>query len=145
MSASSAAAPASTARAAGFGGLCRGKSRTGPSRALLLANAAGAVAATVFATAGVVRSDHSGASGGFWAASSAVRTLAITGPLLAGMAARGRPAPQLLIAAGLAQLGDSALGLWQHNLSMTVAPAAMGLIHLRTAWALTQRHPDARA
>ena len=114
--------------------------RDGTSQALLLVNAAGAMAAAVFAAAGIVRAvhartdDHPRSPSLFWAASSAVRTWAVTGPLLAAITARRPPAPHLLVAAGLVQLGDSAIGLWQRNLSMTVAPAAMGLIHLGTAY-----------
>jgi hypothetical protein len=73
----------------------------------------------------------------FWAASSAVRTWAVTVPLLAALAQQGRPAPQLLVVAGLIQLGDSALGAWQRKPDMTVAPALMGLIHLSSARVLS--------
>lgn len=139
------------ARTAAQDGRRRSDPPGGASQALLLANAAGAAAATVFAVAGIARSgrpgndDHPGAPEGFWAASSAIRTWAVAGPLLAAVAAQRRPAPQLLLAAGLVQLGDSALGLRQRNLPMTVAPATMGVIHLRTAYALTRHRRDTGA
>lgn len=99
-------------------------------------NAVGAAAAAVFAAVGVVRPDFArpgstpGALTGFWAASSAVRTWAVTVPLLVGIVRDGRPARPLLVVAGLVQLGDAALGVEQHNPRMTVLPAAMGLVHL---------------
>lgn len=66
-----------------------------------------------------------------------MRTWAVTGPLLVGMARGGRPAPQLLLAAGLIQVMDAGLGVWQRNPPMAVLPAAMGLVHLGTAAILT--------
>jgi len=119
-------------------------SRSTARRALVLVNAAGAVAAGVFAGIGAARpsSVHGGTTSSppadFWAASSAVRTWAVTVPLLAGLAQQGRPAPQLLVVAGLIQLGDSALGAWQRKPDMTVAPAVMGLIHLASARVLSR-------
>lgn len=71
------------------------------------------------------------------AASSAVRTCGFTAPLLVGFARGGRPAPQLLVAAGIVQLMDAGLGLWQRNPPMAVLPAAMGLVHLASARILT--------
>jgi len=62
-----------------------------------------------------------------------VRTWAITAPILAEITRGGRPSPELLTVAGLVQLGDAALGVWQGNASMAVLPAAMGVIHLRSA------------
>lgn len=113
-------------------------------KAVLAVNALGAAAAAAFATMALARPDYvqsdssSSSLAQFWVASSAVRTWAITAPLLAGII-RGRPpAPQLLTAAGLVQLGDSALGAWQQNANMAVFPAAMGLIHLRTARLLSR-------
>lgn len=106
---------------------------------LLAVNAGGAAVAAVFAGVGLARPGYvqPGASSssvtGFWVASSAVRTWAVTAPLLAGILRGGRPAPPLLAVAGLVQLGDAALGAWQHNPRMTVLPAAMGLLHLGTA------------
>ncbi len=91
-------------------------------------------AATGLARPGYVQSGSSSSSlAGFWAASSAVRTWAITAPLLAGIIRGGRPAPQLLAVAGLVQLGDAALGVWQRNARMAAFPAAMGLVHLGSA------------
>jgi len=107
--------------------------------AVLAVNAAGAGAAAVFAAAGLAHPGYiqpgssSSSLTAFWAASSAVRTWAITAPLLAGIVHGGRPAPQLLAVAGLVQLGDAALGAWQHNARMAVFPAAMGLVHLGSA------------
>ena len=114
-------------------------SSTKARRAVLVANGAGAAAAAIFAAVGLARPSYvqAGAASGslteFWAASSAVRTWAITIPLLAGLATTGRAAPQLLTVAGLVQLGDAALGIWQRKPDMTVAPAAMGLLHLTSA------------
>jgi hypothetical protein len=112
---------------------------------LLAVNAAGVTAAAVFAAAGVVRPSYveAGASSDslsdFWSASSAVRTWAITVPLVAGLARTGRPSPRLLTVAGLVQLGDSILGIRQRNPGMALAPAVMGLIHLASARILSGR------
>ncbi len=113
-------------------------------RVVLAVNGVGAATAAVFAAAGLTRPSYvqPGASSSslteFWAASSAVRTWAITVPLLAGLATTGRAAPQLLTVAGLVQLGDAALGIWQRKPDMTLAPAAMGLIHLTSARLLSR-------
>ena len=109
---------------------------------LMLANFAGVAAAAAFAARGLRRPDFVRPGAGvdplteFWAASSAVRTWALAGPLLGGLVT-GRAAPELLAVAGLVQLGDSALGAWQRKADMTVAPAVMGLVHLATAWLLS--------
>jgi hypothetical protein len=112
--------------------------------ALLVLNGAGALIATGFAGAGFARPSIAGSrSDGetaeitrFWAASSAIRTWAITGPLLASLLTHRGPSPQIVTAAGMVQLGDAGLGLRQRNLAMTLAPAVMGVIHLVTARAL---------
>ncbi len=112
-------------------------------RILLAVNAVGASASAVFAVVGLVRPGYvqPGSSvsplAKFWSASSAGRTLVITGPLLLGIARGGRPAPQLLVTAGIVQLVDAGLGVWQRNASMAALPAAMGLVHLATARVLT--------
>lgn len=114
--------------------------------ALLVLNGAGALVAAGFAAAGLARPSIAdpGSDGrpsrltGFWAASSAVRTVAITGPLLAELVTRRGPSPQLLTAAGIVQLGDAALGVRQGNAFMTIAPAVMGGIHLATARLLSR-------
>ena len=106
---------------------------------LIALNAAGAAAAAVFAAFGAARPGYiesekgPGSPAGFWAASSAVRTWAITIPLLAALIRQRRPSPELLAVAGLVQLGDSALGIRQHNPRMTLAPALMAIVHLATA------------
>ncbi len=69
----------------------------------------------------------------FWAASSAVRTWAVTAPLVGSLLVDGRATPTLLTVAGLVQFGDSALGLWQRKPDMTIAPAVMGTVHLASA------------
>lgn len=108
-------------------------------------NAAGAAAAPAFAAVGAARPDYIdrekglNSPAGFWAASSAVRTWAITIPLLAALVRQRRLSPELLTVAGLIQLGDSALGIRQHNPRMTLAPALMGIVHLATARRLA--HP----
>ncbi len=106
---------------------------------LLVANGVGAGAAAGFAGLGLVRPSYveagaaSGSLSGFWAVSSALRTWAITIPLLSELVFKQRITPELLTVAGLVQLGDSALGIRQRNASMTLAPAAMGLVHLASA------------
>lgn len=122
--------------------------RTTPSprmlAALLVLNGVGALIATGFAGAGFARpsiADPRSPSKTdevtrFWAASSAIRTWAITGPLLASLLAHRSPSPHVVTAAGIVQLGDAALGLRQRNTFMTLAPAVMGAIHLFTARAL---------
>ncbi len=110
---------------------------------LLAANAVGASASAVFALVGLVRPGYVQPGSPvtpvakFWAASSAVRTWAVTGPLLVGMTRGERPAPHLLLAAGMVQLMDAGLGVWQRNPPMAVLPAAMGLVHLASARVLT--------
>ncbi len=117
----------------------------GTSRAILLANGAGAAAAAVFAAVGLVNpgyvdtADRPGPLTRFWAASSAVRTWSITAPLLVAVATRARPSPHLLATAGLVQLGDSALGIWQRNPRMALAPAIMGAVHLASSRAALRR------
>ena len=118
---------------------------------LVALNAAGAAAAAAFAALGTARPGYvdreksPDTPAGFWATSSAVRTWAITIPLLAALARQGRTRPELLAVAGLVQLGDSALGIRQHNPRMTVAPALMGIIHLATARQVAQSvTPDDR-
>ncbi len=109
--------------------------------ALLVVNGAGALIATGFAGAGLARpsiaqpnSDaEANALASFWSASSAIRTWAITGPLLAALLTRRGPSPQLVTAAAIVQLGDAVLGIRQRNTGMTIAPAVMGVIHLITA------------
>lgn len=113
---------------------------------LLVLNGVGALIATGFAGAGLARpliaEPNSDARittvTEFWAASSAIRTWAITGPLLAALLTRRGPSPQLVTAAGIVQLGDAALGLRQRNTFMTVAPALMGVIHLVSARVLVR-------
>ena len=106
---------------------------------LIAVNAAGAAAAAAFAALGAARPGYidpekgPNSTAGFWAASSAVRTWAITIPLLAALIRQRRPGPELLMVAGLVQLGDSALGIRQHNPRMTLAPGLMGIVHLATA------------
>ena len=113
---------------------------------LIALNAVGAAAAAAFAALGAARPGYvdqekfPDALAGFWAASSAVRTWAITIPLLAALARPGRASPELLMAAGLVQLGDSALGIRRHDPRMAIAPALMGIIHLATARQLARAH-----
>lgn len=63
--------------------------------------------------------------------------MVITGPLLVGIARGARPAPHLLVTAGIVQCMDAGLGVWQRNPPMAVLPAAMGLVHLATARVLS--------
>ena len=114
-----------------------------PQRSLLAANVVGAWASAVFAVVGVVRPAYvrpgSQASplARFWAASSAARTWAVTGPLLWGITCGRRPSPELLRTAGIVQLFDAGLGWQQRNPPMTVLPAVMGVVHLVSAHVLT--------
>lgn len=121
---------------------------TGPGRdrlrsALLAVNAVGAATSVVFSVVGLGRPQYvqpmSSASPltQFRAASSAVRTWAVTAPLLAAIVRGRQPVPQLIVVAGLVQLMDAGLGVWQRNLRMTVLPAVLGVVHLGTARVLT--------
>ncbi len=116
---------------------------------LLALNAIGATAAAGFAAAGLIRPDYvqnptpTSALTRFWAASSAVRTWALTLPLLATMARHDTPSHDLLLVAGLVQLGDSALGFQQGNRRMTLAPAVMATVHILTARSFRQQQPPA--
>ncbi len=107
--------------------------------ALTAVNAAGVIAAVAFAATGVARPNYIEDKAvptplaNFWAASSAVRTWAIATPILLSLTRRRQPSAEMLAVAGAIQLGDSALGVWQRNPRMTIAPALMGLIHLFTA------------
>ena len=107
--------------------------------AVLAVNAAGVTAAAGFAAVGLLRPSYvrSGASSSslaeFWAASSAVRTWAVGAPLLLAIVRGDRPAPALFVVAGLVQLGDGALGVWQRDARMAAFPTAMGLVHLASA------------
>jgi hypothetical protein len=73
---------------------------------VLVANGVGAAAAAGFAAVGLGRPSYveAGSSSGslseFWAASSALRTWAITVPLLSELALKQRLTPQLLTVAG---------------------------------------------
>jgi hypothetical protein len=102
-------------------------------------NGLGIAAAAVFAGAGVARPGYSKPRASpesltaFWAASSAVRTWALTLGYLAPLARGERPSSDLLRVAGLVQVGDSAIGIWQRNPRMAVFPALMGFAHLRGA------------
>ncbi len=125
----------------------RGGARSNPlrgERALLAVNGIGVAAAAIFAARGLAHPDYilpGGALPGasrasptrFWAASSAIRTWAIAAALLTGLTRPGPLPGRLLAVAGLVQLGDAGLGLWQRKPGMTLAPAAMGLIHLASA------------
>jgi hypothetical protein len=118
------------------------KSRILNERARLLigaVNVVGAVAAAAFAAGGLARPGyvHPGSASTpntrFWAASSAVRMWAVAVPLVVDVIADRQAKRHLLVVAGLVQLGDSALGLWQRKAAMTVAPAIMGVVHFASA------------
>ena len=119
-----------------------GRTRT----ALLALNATGALVAAGFAAGGLIRpsiAEHRSVSDTtaltqFWAASSAIRTLAVSGPLLVALSTNRSPSPQILTAAGITQLGDALLGIRQRNAFMTTAPAVMGVVHLVTARVLAR-------
>ncbi len=108
--------------------------------ALLLLNGVGIIAAGAFATAGVRRPGYIAAGepvtplAQFWSASSGVRTWALAVPLLLALIRPAAPSrPGLLVAAGLVQLGDAALGMQRRDAAMTAAPAVMGAVHLVSA------------
>ena len=116
---------------------------TGTARpALLVVSTAGVAASTVLSLVGLAHPGYvqPGSSPSplaqFWATSSAVRTWAVTGPLLAAVVRGRRPEPRLLVVAGVVQLMDAGLGVWQRNPPMVVLPAAMGLVHLASAQVL---------
>ncbi len=112
-------------------------------RAVLVVNGLGIAAAAAFATVGLARPNYGRPAASvssltrFWSAASAVRTWSLAAPLLIALVRGRRPAPELLRHAGMVQLGDSALGIWQRDPRMAVFPAAMGLVHLRSARALS--------
>ena len=111
--------------------------------AALVVNGLGVAAAAAFATTGLARPDFPRPAESvssltrFWSAAAAVRTWSLAAPLLIALVRTRRPAPELLTVAGLVQLGDSALGIWQRNPRMAVFPAAMGLVHLTSARCLS--------
>ncbi len=118
--------------------------RTGTGQAtrttLLVVNGVGALLAAGFAGAGVARPVNRRAEV-HCKTQHARRVLigqlrhpdvAITGPFLITLLT-GRPSTQLVTAAGIVQLGDAVLGFRQRNTAMTIAPAAMGVVHLITA------------
>ena len=115
--------------------------------AILIVNTLGATAASAFAIRGLTRPEYVQPGSPthpitrFWAASSAVRTVAFTIPLLGQAATTRRLEPQLLTVAGLVQLGDSALGIWQRKADMALAPALMGIVHLASARHLSRTTP----
>lgn len=105
---------------------------------LLLLNGIGILVAAGFSAQGIARPNFAEPDEAatplarFWAASSAVRTWSLAAPALIGLLSR-RPTSQILTAAGLVQIGDSALGVWQRNPQMVIAPGIMGVIHLVSA------------
>jgi hypothetical protein len=117
----------------------RTRTGQGTRTTLLVVNGVGALLAAAFAGAGVARPSIAepkstakpNTLAGFWSASSAIRTWAITGPFLITLLT-GRPSTQLVTAAGIVQLGDAVLGFRQRNTAMTIAPAVMGVVHLIT-------------
>lgn len=121
-----------------------------PSRArtaLLIAIGVGIVAATVFAAVGVYRPGYvvpvreGDTLAQFWTASSAVRTWALAAPLVVALTRRDSGSRSgSLVASGLVQCGDAALGVRQRNPGMAVAPAIMGAVHLISARVLGDSH-----
>lgn len=69
------------------------------------------------------------------AAAAAGRTWAVTAPLIVGILRRRPPSRQLLIAAGLFQLGDATINVWQRS-PRAAAPGVMSALHLVSAWAV---------
>lgn len=117
----------------------RTRPQTTAQQALLAVNVAGAAASLGFAVRGLLRPSYvrpteaGSPLASFWSASSAVRTCALTVPLIRSVLLRDRVAPEVLAVAGLVQVGDSALGAWQRKPAMALAPLAMGLVHLASA------------
>ena len=115
---------------------------------MLAVNGLGIAAAAAFAAIGVAHPDHVRPAASvrsparFWSAASAVRTWSLAAPLLLALVRDRRAAPELLTVAGLVQLGDCALGIRQRDPRMAVLPAAMGLVHLRSARVLSARPPE---
>ena len=116
-----------------------GQARDPAPRAVLVVNALGIAAAAAFATTGLIRPNYARPAASvtsltrFWSAASAVRTWSLATPLLIALLRDQRSAPELLTVAGLVQLGDASLGIWQRNPRMAVFPAAMSLVHLGSA------------
>ena len=108
-------------------------------QALVTANGLGLAASAALAVVGVGRPGFStsrrddGSLARFWSASSGVRTWGLLAGLISSSLRAGEPSADLLEVAGLVQLGDAALGVWQRNAGMTVLPALMGVVHLQTA------------
>ena len=113
-------------------------------RTVLILNGVGVSAAAAFATLGVARPDYARPEASvdsltrFWSASSAIRTGSLAALLLSALRDQRRSAPDLLRVAGLVQLGDCGLGVWQRNPRMAIFPAAMGITHLWSARLLSQ-------
>lgn len=113
-------------------------------RALVLANAVVAGVSAGLAVLGSVRPGYVEPAGSdrrsspdrltrFWSVASAIRTLAIVGPLLGRAVTQQSPNSDLLAVAGLVQLGDAALGVVRRDPGMTVLPALAGTLHLLSA------------
>ncbi len=109
--------------------------------ALTVLNVAALLSATLFSAAalrrpGLVRSGRRDRPlPTVLAAASAGRTWSITVPLLVAILRRRPPSRQLLISAGLIQLGDTAVNVWQRS-PQAAAPAVMSALHLVSAWTI---------
>lgn len=73
-----------------------------------------------------------GRSTRFWTVASGIRTASIAVPVAASLAA-GRPSRGLLVAAGLVQLGDGALGVRSRTWPLVAGSAVQAALHLGTA------------
>ncbi|GGT09707.1 hypothetical protein ACFFV7_04880 [Nonomuraea spiralis] len=112
--------------------------------------AAGAMASSVVALVdpSVILPAGAEVSGGLslYAQAYAARALPLGAALLWAMTANGRPAlVPLLVASGVVQVADIAIGLTQGVPGMAVGGTIAAAVHLSTAWALTRRARTAPA
>lgn len=105
-------------------------------------NGVGVAAAAAFSAVGVRRPSYVSHAelvtplATFWTMSSAVQTWTLAGPLLVVLRrSDSRSRSDLLVVAGLTQLGDAVLGVRRRDPAMSTAPALMGVVHLLSALA----------
>ncbi|MGW4380151.1 hypothetical protein [Kitasatospora sp. NPDC004531] len=114
--------------------------------ALLVANAVAALLGAGAAVAGVIRPGLVLAAGEpitagtrLYVRAYAVRAvpLGVVAALVLAAGPRAAAWP-LLVVAGLAQVGDAAIGVRQRNVGMAVGAGAAAVLHLATAWWLAR-------
>ena len=107
---------------------------------LRAANAVGALATAAFAVVGAARPGYVAPDepvtplAAFWSRAAAARTLPLSAAVLVELARRrSRTRVPLLVVAGLAQVGDTALGVARRNPGMALGSAGTAALHLATA------------